>query len=331
MMDKKLLDILVCPVTKSPLTYDKKKNELISKSAMLTYRIKDGIPILLPKNLEKFKALEAEYHDHEAHHYGEINMINSFHVTHYHQKYLKIINELKDNSVILEVGSGDGNDAKNITKPKITIIQSDISFEMVKLAKSNKKNNAKTVYVVSDAEKIPCKDNSLDAIMIVGALHRLPSPINFFKEARRALSSNGILIVGFEPNSWPYFYIYPCIRFLKKLLRIEKYTSSKHSDVSIGDSETEGFTYSDFKLFLNESNLKLEKIQRIWFLFGFIHTLLSIVNSKLPQDKSIDLPIWLQKLIIYFDDFILSLPIIRNFCWHWTLVAKKNNTKFIKG
>tara|TARA_B100000787_G_C15955447_1_gene190906 strand:- start:47 stop:220 length:174 start_codon:yes stop_codon:yes gene_type:complete len=46
-MDKKLLDILVCPVTKGPLTLDKKNNELISKSAKLAYRIEDGIPILL--------------------------------------------------------------------------------------------------------------------------------------------------------------------------------------------------------------------------------------------------------------------------------------------
>jgi|TARA_B100000795_G_C22620215_1_gene368568 uncharacterized protein YbaR (Trm112 family) len=46
-MDKDLLKILVCPVTKGPLIYDKKNNELISKSAKLAYPIKDGIPIML--------------------------------------------------------------------------------------------------------------------------------------------------------------------------------------------------------------------------------------------------------------------------------------------
>ena len=46
-MDKNLLKILVCPVTKAPLIYKKEKNELISKSARLVYPIKDGIPILL--------------------------------------------------------------------------------------------------------------------------------------------------------------------------------------------------------------------------------------------------------------------------------------------
>lgn len=47
MIDRKLLDILVCPVTKGPLIYDKKKNELVSKSARLAYPIRDDIPIML--------------------------------------------------------------------------------------------------------------------------------------------------------------------------------------------------------------------------------------------------------------------------------------------
>ena len=46
-MDKKLLDILVCPVTKGPLIYDKKNQELISTSARLAYPIKDDIPVML--------------------------------------------------------------------------------------------------------------------------------------------------------------------------------------------------------------------------------------------------------------------------------------------
>jgi uncharacterized protein YbaR (Trm112 family) len=47
MLDPKLLEILVCPVTKGPLTFDKDNNELISKSAKLAYPVQDGIPVLL--------------------------------------------------------------------------------------------------------------------------------------------------------------------------------------------------------------------------------------------------------------------------------------------
>jgi uncharacterized protein YbaR (Trm112 family) len=54
-MDTELLKILVCPVTKGPLVYDKDKNELVSKSAKLAYPIKDDIPILLEDEARKLK------------------------------------------------------------------------------------------------------------------------------------------------------------------------------------------------------------------------------------------------------------------------------------
>lgn len=58
-MDAKLLQILVCPVTKGPLIYDKKNNELISKSARLAYPIRDGIPVMLEDEARKLS--EKEY------------------------------------------------------------------------------------------------------------------------------------------------------------------------------------------------------------------------------------------------------------------------------
>ncbi len=48
-IDPKLLEILVCPVTKSSLDYDAARQELISRSARLAYPIRDGIPIMLPE------------------------------------------------------------------------------------------------------------------------------------------------------------------------------------------------------------------------------------------------------------------------------------------
>ncbi len=52
-MDAKLLQILVCPVTKGSLTFNKDTNELISKSARLAYPIKDGIPVMLEDEARK--------------------------------------------------------------------------------------------------------------------------------------------------------------------------------------------------------------------------------------------------------------------------------------
>jgi len=46
-MDTKLLELLVCPVTKGPLAWNPEKQELVSRSARLAYPVRDGIPVLL--------------------------------------------------------------------------------------------------------------------------------------------------------------------------------------------------------------------------------------------------------------------------------------------
>ena len=48
-IDPKLLELLVCPLTKESLDYDPVRQELISRSAKLAYPIRDGIPIMLPE------------------------------------------------------------------------------------------------------------------------------------------------------------------------------------------------------------------------------------------------------------------------------------------
>lgn len=59
-MDKRLLDLLVCPVTKGPLIYDKGRQELISKSARLAYPIRDDIPIMLEDEARELTDEEIE-------------------------------------------------------------------------------------------------------------------------------------------------------------------------------------------------------------------------------------------------------------------------------
>lgn len=59
-MDKKLLEILACPVTKGPLIYVKDKQELVSKSARLAYPIRDGIPVMLEEEARTLTQEEVE-------------------------------------------------------------------------------------------------------------------------------------------------------------------------------------------------------------------------------------------------------------------------------
>ncbi|MGH8595099.1 MAG: Trm112 family protein [Gammaproteobacteria bacterium] len=59
-MDKRLLEILVCPVTKGPLIFDPTRNELISRSARLAYPIRDDIPIMLEDEARELTDEELE-------------------------------------------------------------------------------------------------------------------------------------------------------------------------------------------------------------------------------------------------------------------------------
>ena len=54
-VDPRLLEVLVCPVTKGPLEYDRTRGELISRSARLAYPVRDGVPVMLA---EEARALE---------------------------------------------------------------------------------------------------------------------------------------------------------------------------------------------------------------------------------------------------------------------------------
>ena len=59
-MDTKLLELLVCPVTKGSLEYDRVKAELVSRSARLAYPIRDGIPVMLEMEARPLSDAELE-------------------------------------------------------------------------------------------------------------------------------------------------------------------------------------------------------------------------------------------------------------------------------
>lgn len=59
-MDKHLLDILVDPISKGPLIYDKKNQELLSRTSRLAYPIRDGIPVMLPEEARELSSEEID-------------------------------------------------------------------------------------------------------------------------------------------------------------------------------------------------------------------------------------------------------------------------------
>lgn len=59
-VDPKLLEVLVCPVTRGPLHYDRTAGELVSKKARLAYPVREGVPIMLPEEARELSDAEAK-------------------------------------------------------------------------------------------------------------------------------------------------------------------------------------------------------------------------------------------------------------------------------
>lgn len=321
-----LLPYLACPQCKGNL-----KNIGISQVKCLTceavYPVDDGIPVLLPPQLEEFKILEAAFHSNEADYFAERAHKFSYRVSRYHEDYLACFRDLQKGAVVLEVSGGGGLEACLLKDMGLTVIESDIAVGMVKRARrclADDGQNVHSVFVVCDAELLPCQDQSLDAILIVGALHHLPSPERFFTAAKRALKPGGLLVVGFEPNRWPYYTVIPVLRFLSRILHPHRKINP--GETSIGDMETKGFVETDFESFLRAEDLKKLSLQRIWYLGGFVQFAVSYINKKRPVERMIDLPIALQRVLVACDNFLSRIPLLRRFCWHWTLVAQRPKT-----
>jgi len=322
-----LLSYLACPLCKGTLEI-MVTNQVECLSCQAVYPVDDGIPILLPPQLEEFKILEAEFHTKEANEFAERNFKFSYRVSRYHEDYLTCFRDYQKGAVVLEVSGGGGLEACRLKDMGLTVIEGDIAVGMVKRARkrvADEGQDTHSVFVVFDAEMLPCRDQSLDAILIVGALHHLPSPEQFFSASKRALKPGGILIIGFEPNRWPYFTVIPVLRFLKRMLHPHRKINP--GETSIGDMETIGFVEADFERFLRAEGLKKLRLQRIWYLGGFVQFAVSYINKNRPVERLIDLPLVLQRALVSFDDFLSRVPLLRRFCWHWTLVAQRPYTK----
>ena len=65
-MNENLLDILVCPVTKGPLIYDRERGELVSLSARLAYPIRDEVPVMLEDEARRISQEEYERYERQS-------------------------------------------------------------------------------------------------------------------------------------------------------------------------------------------------------------------------------------------------------------------------
>lgn len=243
----------------------------------------------------------------------------------YHDNFKTPLNKLPVDSKILELGCGIRADGIELAIKGKIVYETDISQVAVDNAKKKYEDlgiKQKGIFLACDAENLPFDDNFFDGVFIAAAFHHLPDQLVALKEMRRVVKPEGLVILGVEPNAWPYYTIFIILEPLKFLLR--KFNNKKFS--SIADDTTTGFTKKQFKKMFKEADLEILSINRVKYLSEYFDSGLRLFNKIFRVNISLSL--FFRKILISIDAIFSKIPIINLFNWHWNVIARKSNNKF---
>lgn len=220
-------------------------------------------------------------------------------------------------AVILEIGGGNGRFAIQLLREGYSVVETDIAIGSVKRVRQVAEGQGlrNGAYAVVDAEQLPFKDSTFDAVFMVASLHHLPSPQRAITEAARVLKPGGILGVFREPASWPYYAFYPVIQTLKFVLR-----KKNKNPVSLADDVTFGFTRGQLRRMVQD-NFERVTIRPVQYSEKVYLNYLAL-KSKL-FNKKYAAGIRLTNVLQSIDRVIANLPLLEATAWDWDVWAIK--------
>lgn len=310
MLDKKLLKCVDC----SGIMNSGDEKYTCQKCGR-QYLNDHNVFLSLPQQLDELSASEAHYHDEFDEDAQNVHQLDSYRNYFYHNYLWNKLNTQNDNNSILEIGAGSGFDAKHLKK-SLQLVLTDISSETMKRT-SLKLNDKNYQYFAADGLNLPFADEVFDAVYITATFHHFAEPQIALAEFKRVLKSNGMLLIGIEPN-WFYFSLIK--KFRKYLCQM---AHMQDTEVSQADAEMEGFSYSDWKKYFKNNEWKNLEIKPMWFLSGYLHYCLEILYRALHLRKRIVLWSAFEKTIVGLDELIGKIPFVNRLCWHWIVSVNK--------
>lgn len=314
-MSKSLSSLhFVCPECRSDLNL----TSTLRCSNGHEFRTHDGLWDLLPKSLSSLTAEEGKYHAEQKATWAEQNQIQTVRNLEFHRSFLRCIaDHCNGSSRILEMGGGVGFDLKLFKEmvPDIRVyVFSDVSLELLAFAHSEEPCDT-IVFCTVDAQRIPFADNQFDCVFMVAALHHLPDMNEALSEIARVTKSGGRIGFGIEPNRW-WLSLLKRSRWLLRTILPQK-------NHSAADEEAPGLGQADFEELAYRHNLTILRLEPVWFLCGFLHYGLEFLHRLFRLKRRVSLPAGLERLCVVADRVILSVPGIRRFSWHNSVVYQK--------
>jgi len=238
----------------------------------------------------------------------------------FHDDFKNPIKRLPKGSKILELACGLRCEGIEFARNQMIVYETDISEEAVNKAKNTYRNlniSEFGKFLTCDAENLPFEDNFFDAVLIAASFHHLPNPEKAMAEMKRVAKSGGYVILGLEPNAWPYYTIF------KILLPIKKFIRRRDQKIlnSIADDETFGFNKNSFKKLCKQADLKIINIKRAKYLSEIYDSWLRLYSkltktNQEPNRKT-------QLMLCRIDTLISKIPILDLLNWHWSVISQK--------
>lgn len=239
----------------------------------------------------------------------------------YHDDFKKPIYSLPNEARILELACGVRCEGIEFALQGKKVYETDISEVAVRKAQEiyrelGIENQGR--FIRCDAEELPFEDNFFDAVLISAAFHHLPNMHRALEEMKRVVKSRGLVILGVEPNAWPYFTVYWLLKPAKKVIR----KTNKKFFHSIADDSTHGFTKGQMVKMFSKAELEIVKIERAKYFSELYDSGISFLNKafKLKLEPKEKTRFFLARL----DSYLSKVPLLNLFSWHWSIISTKN-------
>jgi len=295
--------------------FNKIKAQLIKKC-----QIKDGIFVYLPE-LSVWQKKEIDFHDTICSLEEESHQLHSWRNFYYHRYFQDYLLALGKNAILLEIGAGNGYDGLALLKNGARLIESDISLTSIKAIKDKAQkqsldNEQQIIYLVADGAALPLPTHSVDAVFLVAAFHHFEKQDEVLREIVRVLKVDGLLVMGMEPSRF-------MMGFTKLFVNL-KVLRNVNGSSSTADDHHKGYGAQDFYNLTERYDFRLLDLKRVWFLLGFWHYGSEAIFRLFKLKKRLKLPLVAEKTLRIIDEWLLKIPVLWKFNWHFIAVFKKN-------
>jgi ubiquinone/menaquinone biosynthesis C-methylase UbiE len=277
---------------------------------------------LLPKRMAEVTNLDAEYHAGVRDEWVELNQVDTERNKKFHEEALdELAAGLATTTVILELGSGVGYDAKRFLDRDVSFgcyIISEISPKLLDYAR----NNMGTVraqgfvrYCCLDANHLLIADDQIDRLFAVATVHHFPHLDSALSEIDRVTKRGAKIIFAIEPNRLWSSLLVLCRPLYRRL-----FASKSHS---AADEEAEGFRRHDLETIGEKLNWTVQRIVPVWFFTGFMHLGMESLYRILRLKRRMRVPAIIEKMLLSLDALLFRVPYFDRLAWHYTVVFTK--------